>query len=69
MIKSMASPSDLWHIRKQMTLQMASFIFLTYVMSMGARVPSRIHISRGTGKIHTSDMLPCKLFSPNSIAS
>lgn len=65
MIKSMASPSDLWHIRKQMTLQMASFIFLTYVMSMGARVPSRIHISRSTGKIHTSDMLPCS-FSPSS---
>ena len=62
MVQSMASPSDLWHIRKQMTLQMASFIFLTYVMSMGARVPSRIHISRSTGKIYTSDMLPC-LFS------
>ena len=62
MVKSMASPSDLWHIRKQMTLQLASFIFLTYVMSMGARVPSRIHISRSTGKIYTSDMLPCSFF-------
>lgn len=59
MIRTMASPSELWHIRKQMTLQMASFIFLTYVMSMGARVPSRIHISRSSGKIYTSDMLPC----------
>lgn len=58
MISTMSSPSELWHIRKQMTLQMASFIFLTYVMSMGARVPSRIHISRSSGKIYTSDMLP-----------
>jgi transformation/transcription domain-associated protein len=59
MIKSMASPSELWHIRKEMTLQMASFVFMTYVMSMGARFPSRIHISRSTGKIFTSDMIPC----------
>ncbi|KAK4700569.1 transformation/transcription domain-associated protein, partial [Phenoliferia sp. Uapishka_3] len=58
MIKTMQSPSELWHIRKQMTLQMASFIFATYVMSMGARVPSRIHISRSSGKMYTSDMLP-----------
>lgn len=58
MIKTMASPSELWHLRKSFTLSMASFIFMTYVMSMGARVPSRIHISRSTGKIHTSDMLP-----------
>lgn len=62
MIRTMASPSELWHIRKQMTLQMASFIFLTYVMSMGARVPSRIHFSRSNGKLHTSDMLPCTSF-------
>lgn len=66
MIKSMSSPSDLWHIRKQMTLQMSSFIFMTYIMSIGARMPSRILISRSTGKIHTSDMLPCTLlvFTP-----
>lgn len=65
MIKSMGSPSELWHIRKQMTLQMAAFIFLTYMMSMGSRVPSRIHISRSTGKISTSDMLPCR-FDPRA---
>jgi transformation/transcription domain-associated protein len=58
MVKTMASPSELWHIRKQLTLQMASFIFMTYIMSMGTRTPSRIHISRSTGKLHTSDMLP-----------
>ena len=58
MVATMASPSELWHVRRQMTLQLASFIFMTYVMSMGARVPSRIHISRSSGKLATSDMLP-----------
>ncbi|GAA5967961.1 hypothetical protein JCM21900_003879 [Sporobolomyces salmonicolor] len=58
MVKSMASPSDLWHLRKRMTMSMASFIFMTYILSMGGRTPSRIHISRSTGKVFTSDMLP-----------
>lgn len=60
MTRTMISPSDVWHIRKQLTLQMASFIFMTYIMSMGARHPNRIHISRSTGKLFTSDMLPCR---------
>lgn len=59
MIKTMSSPSELWHVRKQMTLQMASFIFATYILCVGSRVPSRIHISRSTGNLYTSDMLPC----------
>ncbi|KAK4050349.1 transcription-associated protein 1 [Microbotryomycetes sp. JL221] len=58
MTKTMISPSDVWHIRKHLTQQMASFIFMTYIMSMGARHPNRIHISRTTGKLFTSDMLP-----------
>ncbi|KAK4051001.1 transcription-associated protein 1 [Microbotryomycetes sp. JL201] len=58
MTKTMVSPSDVWHIRKHLTQQMASFIFMTYIMSMGARHPNRIHISRTTGKLFTSDMLP-----------
>ncbi|SGY18766.1 BQ5605_C014g07468 [Microbotryum silenes-dioicae] len=58
MIRSMASSSELWHIRREMTLQMAAFIFMTYVMSMGVRLPSRVHISRSSGKLLTSDMLP-----------
>ncbi|CEQ40122.1 SPOSA6832_01706, partial [Sporobolomyces salmonicolor] len=70
MVKSMASPSDLWHLRKRMTMSMASFIFMTYILSMGGRTPSRIHISRSTGKVFTSDMLPCasnslRLLSPS----
>jgi len=58
MIRTMSSASDLWHIRKQMTLQMASFLFMTYMFCMGNRAPSRIHFSHSTGLIHTTDMLP-----------
>ncbi|GAA5937574.1 hypothetical protein JCM10213_008398 [Rhodosporidiobolus nylandii] len=58
LIKSMSSPNDLWQLRKHMTTSMAGFIFMTYVMSMADRRPSRIHISRSTGKLHTSDMVP-----------
>lgn len=63
----MASPNDLWHLRKHMTTSMSSFIFMTYVMSMADRRPQRIHISRATGKMHTSDMVPCEYFSTTLI--
>ncbi|BGP26145.1 transcription-associated protein 1 [Rhodotorula toruloides] len=58
MIKSMASPNDLWHLRKHMTTSLAAFIFMTYTMSMADRRPARVHISRATGKLYTSDMVP-----------
>ncbi|BGP49947.1 transcription-associated protein 1 [Rhodotorula kratochvilovae] len=58
LIKSMASPNDLWHLRKHMTTSFAAFIFMTYTLSMADRRPSRIHISRSTGKLYTSDMVP-----------
>ncbi|GAA96948.1 uncharacterized protein L969DRAFT_90354 [Mixia osmundae IAM 14324] len=58
MARSMVSASDLWHLRKRMTQQLASFIFMTYVFSMGSRLPSRILFSRVNGGLHTSDMLP-----------
>ncbi|GJN92776.1 hypothetical protein Rhopal_005814-T1 [Rhodotorula paludigena] len=58
LIKSMDSPNDLWHLRKHMTASYAGFVFMTYVLSMADRRPSRIHISRSTGKLYTSDMVP-----------
>lgn len=57
----MDSPNDLWHLRKHMTASYAGFVFMTYVLSMADRRPSRIHISRSTGKLYTSDMVPCTL--------
>jgi len=58
MARSMSTPGDLWHIRKQMTSQFASFIFMTYIFSIGMRHPSRISFSRATGSLYTTDMLP-----------
>ena len=40
---------------------------MTYTLSMADRRPSRIHISRSTGKLYTSDMVPCA--SPSSPTS
>lgn len=60
----MSSSSDLWHLRKHMTTSYAAFIFMTYTLSMADRRPSRIHISRSTGKLYTSDMVPCASLAP-----
>ncbi|PWN50372.1 hypothetical protein IE53DRAFT_368968 [Violaceomyces palustris] len=58
MTRSMATPSDLWLMRKQFTLQQASTMFLTYVLFISARLPSRIHISRASGQVAMSDIVP-----------
>lgn len=58
----MGSPSDLWLLRKQFTIQMAASMFITYVLFISARLPSRIHISRRTGAVTMSDVVPT--FSP-----
>lgn len=58
MVKTMATPSDLWSMRKQFGLQISSATFMTYIMCLSARYPSRFHLSRKTGLIHVSEMLP-----------
>lgn len=64
MIKTMATPSDLWLLRKRFTLQMATTMFLTYVLFISARYPGRIHISRSSGAVMMSDVVPT--FSPQA---
>ena len=64
MTMSMSSPSDLWIMRKQFTLQMAATMFLTYILFISARYPGRIHISRSNGVVIMSDMVPT--FSPQA---
>ena len=64
MTRTMASPSDLWLMRKQFTLQMATTMFLTYIMFISARFPGRIHISRASGSVIMSDVVPT--FSPTA---
>ncbi|KAK5808732.1 hypothetical protein F5H01DRAFT_281683, partial [Linnemannia elongata] len=64
MTRNMKTYTDLWMIRKQFTTQMASVTFLTYIMSIGHRFPTKWFISLQTGNVWTSDMLP--VFSPST---
>jgi transformation/transcription domain-associated protein len=62
MIRTMATPSELWFMRKQFATQLSASIFAAYVMCGTSRVPSRFHISRSTGLIYCSEFLPGKSF-------
>ncbi|KAF8076441.1 hypothetical protein FPV67DRAFT_1558921 [Lyophyllum atratum] len=58
MVNTMASPDDLWRMRKQFTLQIASTAFMTYTLCLSSRHPHRFHVSRSTGLIAMSELLP-----------
>lgn len=58
----MKSHEDLWTIRKQFTNQMAAVSFMTYALCIGQRHPHKFMISRNTGNIWTSELLPSMLF-------
>ena len=58
---------DFWLFRSQFAALYAMFIFTTYMMCVNTRQPQKIHINRGSGKVWTSDMLPCKIASRSSI--
>ncbi|KAF8339104.1 FAT-domain-containing protein [Cantharellus anzutake] len=58
MSRIMAGPMERWMMRKQFTLQVAAVSFMSYVMSGGNRVPSRLHVSRKSGLIYSSELLP-----------
>lgn len=50
--------SDFWLFRRQFAFQYASIAFMTYVMHMGNRYPNKIMISRSTGDIWGSELIP-----------
>ncbi|CAL1700686.1 unnamed protein product [Somion occarium] len=58
MIRTMDSPSELWLMRKQFALQVATASFMTFILCLTSRVPARFHISRTTGLIAMSEMIP-----------
>jgi len=58
MVRTMDSPSELWRMRKQFALQLASTSFMTFVVCLTSRVPSRFNLSRTTGQIAMSELLP-----------
>lgn len=58
MVSIMGDPADLWKMRKQFALQIAATSFMTYVFCLTSRSPSRFHVSRSTGRIAMSELLP-----------
>ncbi|SNX86514.1 related to TRA1 - component of the Ada-Spt transcriptional regulatory complex [Melanopsichium pennsylvanicum] len=64
LIRSMPSPSDLYMLRKQFTIQKAASSFVTYCLFVSNRLPNRIHISRSSGQVSMSDVVPT--FNPTA---
>ncbi|EHY54471.1 transcription-associated protein 1 [Exophiala dermatitidis] len=50
--------ADFWLFRRQFAYQFAATTFMTYIMHMSARYPMKYFISRATGDIWASDLLP-----------
>ncbi|WVQ95626.1 hypothetical protein IAU59_002724 [Kwoniella sp. CBS 9459] len=62
MIKTMGNAESLWLMRKQFALQTATTMFLTYVCCLSNRTPSRFYISRKSGLMYMTEILPA--FAP-----
>lgn len=52
------SYADFWLFRRQFSYQYAAIAFMTYVMHVGNRYPNKISISRATGDIWASELIP-----------
>ncbi|RMZ92452.1 hypothetical protein DV736_g312, partial [Chaetothyriales sp. CBS 134916] len=50
--------ADFWLFRRHFAYQFATTTFMTYVMYMSARFPLKLNMSRNTGDIWASDLLP-----------
>lgn len=57
-IRSTNSAGDLWHTRKQVTIDLAAFFFQTYIMCISRRLPSKLLFSRADGQFHTAELVP-----------
>ena len=64
----MEGPSELWRMRKQFTLQLAGVSFMQYILGIGSRTPSRFHVSRATGNIAMSEVVPVQSSSSPVVA-
>ena len=53
---------DFFLFRKQFSYQLASLTFMTYILHMATRWPSKLNISRATGNLWGSELIPA--FSP-----
>ncbi|EJD48939.1 hypothetical protein AURDEDRAFT_150681 [Auricularia subglabra TFB-10046 SS5] len=69
MTKSMKTSTDLWLMRKQFAAQLAAASFITYIASLPMRTPHRMNLSRKTGLISMTDMIPAFIQGKPLLAS
>lgn len=50
--------ADFWLFRRTFSYQLAALTFVTYVMHMNTRYPHKISISRGSGQVWGSELIP-----------
>ncbi|QRV73100.1 histone acetyltransferase SAGA, TRRAP/TRA1 component, PI-3 kinase superfamily TRA1 protein [Ceratobasidium sp. AG-Ba] len=58
MSRCMRGPMELWTMRKLFALQTAATSFMSFFFSANGRLPQRFHLSRSTGRMYMSDLLP-----------
>ncbi|SCW01236.1 LAFE_0D08130g1_1 [Lachancea fermentati] len=51
---------DFWLFRKQFSSQYATFIFMTYMLTINNRAPHKIYIDQKCGNVFTLEMLPAR---------
>ncbi|KAL8736626.1 MAG: hypothetical protein Q9181_002303 [Wetmoreana brouardii] len=52
------SYSDFWLFRRQFSSQLAALTFMTYIMHMNSRHPHKMNISRTTGSVWGTELIP-----------
>jgi len=50
--------ADFWLFRRTFSYQLAALTFITYIMHMNSRYPHKLFISRATGRIWGSELIP-----------
>ncbi|KAJ7180147.1 FAT domain-containing protein [Mycena crocata] len=58
MIRTMDGPRELWRMRKQFALQIAACSFMTYTLCLTHRTPTRYLLSRTTGQMTMTELVP-----------
>ncbi|KAG2214450.1 hypothetical protein INT46_007375 [Mucor plumbeus] len=58
MLRTLGSYTDYWMHRKQFIAQYATATFMSYLFSVGHRTPHKITMSRKTGSIWMTELLP-----------
>ncbi|KAL9111516.1 MAG: hypothetical protein Q9227_004003 [Pyrenula ochraceoflavens] len=49
---------DFWLFRRQFSYQFAAVTFMTYIMHMSSRYPSKLFVSRSTGDLWAAELIP-----------